>query len=304
MVLNLNEETRKSFQHPAAQMAVFLIRDEEQVIEPRLPISDVVGAIVIQHTAPSYLKDWEDVYGPFLQELAELTSRATRAAASRSLVSMLKNGIIGELPPSFNEKVAEVVNALAPGSEATWVLLRPEHDRLNVVRESQNELGGLKQVLKDLVGAGSHLDDQTKLGAFVCNSTMSLVLQTYHHKEGSNQVGRIGSEDFAKAYFHEAYKRVTENLMRDGLNKVVFDLGSPESWLAAEHDEHRKDRWISLVIGPVVSATGRPVGVVAALREVHDWGPRWDQKQLKDFDAELSELRDPLYASYLFSLRQ
>ncbi|HJR08561.1 MAG TPA: DUF4062 domain-containing protein [Pyrinomonadaceae bacterium] len=302
MVLDLDEKLKNSNKHPATQMAVFLIRDLEKVIEPQLPKSDVVGAIVIQHTAPTYLRDYEEVYSPFMQGLAELTARATRAAASKSLVSILRTGITGDLTSSsFMNEVDKVISILTPGADATWVLLQPDENNFKVVRESTNKLGGLQTVLKSLIGAEGNLHDQSRLAAFACNSTMSLVLQNFHLSQ-LKHVGTISTENFAAAYFHEMYESQKKICESEKRNAVFFDLGSPESWSALETEN--KKRWLSLVVGPVVSPTGRPVGVLAALREVHELSPIWGLGKLRLFESELTKLRDELYANHLRRVRK
>jgi hypothetical protein len=299
MVLELSESTRNSFRHPAMQMAVFLIRDPEQVIEPRLPDSDVVGAIVVQHTATNYLKEFMHVYSPFLQELAEVTARVTRAAASKSLVSILKKGVTGRLTPDFEHKVDDIVKRLAPGAQVTWVLLQPNGSFFKTVCESPNDLAGLKQVLKELIGADKPIHNPSRLAAFVCNSTISLLLPQVHYLKRDIIVERVGINEFgARAYFHEGYELAVADLQREHRNQVIFNLGDHELWKDADAQKGSTERLGAVVIMPIVSPVGSPVGVLAVLREVSNLGPKWDPK-LKGFQTELADLRDELYASHL-----
>jgi predicted MPP superfamily phosphohydrolase len=297
-VLDLGSETRKSFRHPAAQMAVFLIRDPEEIIEPQLPNSHVVGTIVVQHTAPAYLKDFYHVYSPFLREIADLTSRTTVAAASKSLVSILTSGITGELTESFIHKVEGVVNRVASDGDVTWVLLQPDGHKFRVYK-STNDLDGLQQVLLEVIGADKPVHDQTRLAAFVCNSTMSFRLQMLHRKSQDTQMGRIGITEFgADAHFEDSFEDAVEGYKQGKENQVVFNLGRREAWWGTDK-EGLIPRRVSLAIGPVVSPTGGPVGVLAVLREVENYKKPWDLKTLKEFEKNLALLRDDLYVSHL-----
>ena len=299
MVLNLNDVTRKSFRHPAAQLAVFLIHDSEKVIEPQLPNSTVVGAIIVQHTAQTYLKDFEKLYSPFLRELAVLTSRIARAAAYKSLVKILKSEIQEELTDSFIDKVAGVVDWVASGEDATWILLQPDGNYFKMYK-SKNELDGLQGVLIELIGAKKSVHDQSRLAAFVCNTTMSFQSEMLHYKNWDIQVGRVGITEFgADAHFQDEFERVTEELKQQKENRVIFNLGEHEVWWEAEKRLGGKRRKVSFVIGPIVSATGRPVGVLAVLREVEKNRRPWDFELLKTFEGELANLRDDLYVSHL-----
>src|SRR5213079_80502 len=103
-----------------------------------------------------------------------MTSRIMRVAASKSLLSILEDRISGELPPTFNNKVDDVVGRFARGPNFTWVLLQPVGDRFNIADKSNNELTGLQKVLFELIGADCRVYDQSRLAAFVCNTTMSV----------------------------------------------------------------------------------------------------------------------------------
>jgi predicted MPP superfamily phosphohydrolase len=301
-VLNLSAESKKLARHPASQMAVFLIRDKERIIEPQLPDSDVVGTIVIQHTAPGYLEQYHHVYSSFLRELADLTSRTTRTAASKSLVSILKRGVSGELDEAFTHKISQVVNWIASGKEATWVLLQPNGSSFGILK-SPNTLDGLQDVLIELIGAEKPVNDQSRLAAFVCNSTMSFQLQMLHHTKRPIQIGRVGITEFgANAYFDQAYKDEVNTLRSINENQVLFNLGRERAWYQAESPSNAR-RYISLAIGPIVSPTGRPVGVLAVLKQVNMMSRPWDIERLKSFEKNLSSLRDDLYVSQLNSAR-
>lgn len=300
MVLDLSESTRDTFRHPAMQMAVFLIRDHEEVIEPRLLDSDVVGAIVVQHTATNYLNDFMPVYSPFLKELAEVTARATRTAASKALASILRKGITGKLAADFERKVDGVIQKLAPAAPVTWVLLQPDGRFFKKVCESPNDLAGMKQVLIELIGADEPIHKSDKLAAFVCNSTISLHLPLVHYRERRVAVERVGINEIgAYAYFQEGYDRAVADLQRDSMNQVLFNLGNQELWKDADDQTGGDKRWGAVVIVPIVSPVGSPVGVLAVLREVSNLvGPKWNPK-LTGFQTELAELRDELYANHL-----
>jgi hypothetical protein len=127
---------------------------------------------------------------------------------------------------------------------------------------------------------------------------MTLQFLRLHHKSRDILVGRVGITEFgAHAHFDEEYDDEVAELRKREENRVVFNLGKKEVWWDAERNG--RTRRVSLVIGPIVSSTGRPVGVLAALREVHDAGIPWNLEQLKEFEKELASLRDDLFASHL-----
>lgn len=298
MVLNLSDKTRKSFQHPASQMAVFLIHDPERVIEPQLSDTDVVGAVVVQHTEQSYLSQFKGVYGPYLQELANLTARATRAAASKSLVSILKRKVGGEQTESLEDKIAKLVSWIAIGKNFTWALLQPVNKKLKIMHKSGNELGGLQKVLFEMIGAEEPLEDQSRLAAFVCNSTMSFMLDKFNHRTRPIQLRRVTVNEYgAFAYFNDEYEEIEKSLRQRKENRVMFNLGKQYVWEEAARD---RERLVSFVISPIVSPTGSPLAVLAVLREVNKWEPApWRTEKLEEFEKRLANLRDDLYLSHL-----
>jgi Domain of unknown function (DUF4062) len=298
MVLNLSDETRKSYQHPASQMAVFLIRDPERVIEPQLSDSDVVGAIVVQHTEQNYLSQSMSLYAPYLQELTNLTARATRSAASKSLVSILKRKVAGEKTESLEAKIVKVVNWISIGKNFTWALLRPANKTMQVMYKSRNELGGLQEALFEMIGAGEPLKDQSRLAAFVCNSTMSFMLDKFNHRTRPIQLRRVAINEYgAFAYFNDEYKEIEESLKQRNENRVMFNLGKQYVW---EKAILGNERLVSFVISPIVSPTGSPLAVLAVLREVNKWeSAPWRPDKLEEFEKRLNTLRDDLYLSHL-----
>jgi hypothetical protein len=279
LLMGIDPDVKTKMKHPAWEIFITLIRDASRVSEPFVAIkggSDVIGALVVQHTSVNYLAAHKETYEPFLKRLCASVPVAIRSIAAIPMHSILQHPKISveDIEKRAHNLVAEVF-----GEFQGWILLETRGADFHLLAESKPSAGHLQS----LIGYHPKIGDYTSiLGTARDNKAILFTSEPFDSEVGHASVKRANGDDGGtQAHFSDKFKAATENEPQ----KLIFDIGSSEA-LRNPRRIH-----VSIIVGPIIFPTGLPVGILAVARSQ---GIR--PRQVHEFQKGLQQLAEPLWA--------
>lgn len=287
----IGEDTQRAMHHPAKEMYIALIKDHDHFMEPLIDGSDVVGAIVLQHTKTQFLTKNQAIYEERLQEICEAIPQAIRRASADRLKGAIQLIHKVQEPGEMGARIEMLLEEIFIEGYS-WMLVTPNGSKLETVAKSDN----LPDDIGSLIGLDRPDGQQDLTDSLIGLSfggSVTFCTGPINSKIADLSIRRVGHNlSERRAFFEDNWRMECDRLKEEKQNQLILNLGKQQVVYKAEMAQPGNGRDnIYLTLGSIRFTTGLPLGVLVV---VCYQGVR--NEQLDAFNQGLKDLQGLLYA--------